>query len=332
MWQARLNQDPLPWLLETTNPAVRYFTLSQLLDRPAQAPEVMAARAAINTSHPVKAMLDAQHPEGYWFKPGPGYSPKYRSTVWQLIFLDQLGADGSDARIRAGVEYVLTHTQTVNGGFGCSGALAAPPPDSSVLHCLHGNLLRAMLGFGHGADERVQRAIEWQARAVTGERFDGFHPSGTSGKEFACAINNGLPCAWGAIKALRALARVPADAQSRQVKKAIRIGVDFLLRHDPVKADYPAGYGRISAGWFKLGFPSGYVADMLQNLEVLCELGHGRDNRLQPAIEWLLAKQDAHGRWKNQNAYTGKWAGVETQGAVSKWVTLRACRVLKAAS
>ena len=85
--------------------------------------------------------------------------------------------------------------------------------------------------------------------------------------------------------------------------------------------------------WWKLGFPSGYVADMLQNVEVLIELGHARDKRLKPAIEWLIAQQDAHGRWKNQYAYSGKlWANIEPQGGVSKWVTLRACRVLKSNS
>ena len=58
------------------------------------------------------------------------------------------------------------------------------------------------------------------------------------------------------------------------------------------------GYGntRPSSSWFKLGFPSGYVADVLQNVETLCELGVAGDPRLQPAIRWLLSKQDASGR------------------------------------
>ena len=74
------------------------------------------------------------------------------------------------------------------------------------------------------------------------------------------------------------------------------------------------------------------MADVLQNLEILAELGHAHDRRLKPAIEGLLSKQDAAGRWKNQYAYSGKlWADLEPQGSVSKWVTLRACRILKAA-
>jgi hypothetical protein len=332
-WRMRLNHDPLPWLLEPNNPAVRYFALVELLDRPLSDPAVLHTKAAINESRPIKQILAAQHPDGYWSKPGSGYSPKYQGTIWQVIFLDQLGADGSDPRVQAACEYVLTHSQSENGGFGISGRADGVPTKSSVAHCLNGNLLRSLLNFGFGADVRVRHAIEWQARAITGDGFHGYYKSGTTGPGFACAANNALPCAWGAIKALRGLARVPADAQSRLVQKAIRVGVQFLLSCDPSKADYPAGYERVSSSWFKLGFPSGYVADVLQNLEVLSELGYGRAKRLHTAIAWLLSKQDAQGRWKNQYAYSGKmWADVEAQGAESKWVTLRACRVLKAAS
>ncbi len=331
-WLDLLNDDPLPWLLEADNPSVRYYALTDLLDRPTDDPDVVSAKAAINASRPVKAILDAMYPQGYWVKLGPGYSPKYRATVWSVIFLDQLGANESDPRVRAACEYVLSHTQAPNGGFGAnSNVNATHSPNSVVIHCLNGNLLRALLGFGLGDDERVQRAIEWQARSIMGEGFEGQFNSATPGPGFACGANYGQPCAWGAIKALRGLASIPKSKRTPLVKKAIKVGVEFLLSRDPAKADYPAGDGHINSSWFKLGFPSGYVADVLQNLEVLVELGQGQDKRLKPAIEWLLSKQDKNGRWKNQYSYSGKmWADVEPQGSVSKWVTLRACRVLKA--
>jgi DNA polymerase III delta' subunit len=303
-WLGLLNADPISWLLESDNASVRYFALTDLLDRPSNDRNVMAAQAAINVNQPVKTILDAMHPEGYWVKPGRGYSPKYRSTVWQVIFLDQLGADASDPRIHTACEYIFEHTQTSNGGFGCSGSeTPMPPPNSSVLHCLNGNLLRALLGFGYTNDERIAEAIDWQARSITGDRFDQYYKSSTTGPGFACAINYGKPCAWGAIKALRALARVPDKSRTAQVKKAIHLGVEFLLSRDPSRANYPAGGNRISPSWFKLGFPSGYVADVLQNLEVLAQLGYARDKRLQHAIEWLISKQDAQGRWKNQYSH-----------------------------
>ena len=88
----------------------------------------------------------------------------------------------------------------------------------------------------------------------------------------------------------------------------------------------------MSSSWFKLGFPSGYVADVLQNLEVLGELGRARDPRLAHATEWLLSQQDDHGRWPNRYPYSGKlWADVDRRGEASKWVTLRACVFLRRA-
>jgi hypothetical protein len=329
-----LNGNPLPWLLEEEDPAVRHMALRCLLRRPESDPEVRSALAAAMRADPIASILAAQHPEGYWVKPGPGYSPKYRGTVWQLIFLEQLGADPHDGRVQAACRYVLAHTQTEQGGLGLSGRQQAEPPaPSDTYHCLNGNLLRALLGFGWLDDGRVRRAVDWQARAITGEGFARYYRSGTSGPGFRCAINEGLPCAWGAIKALHALARIPTDRREPHVKRAIEQGVDFLLSHDPALADYPMGWGntRPSRSWFKPGFPLGYVADVLQNLEVLCELGYARDERLRPACEWLLAKQDGQGRWRNENAYNGKtWADFEPQGAPGKWVTLRACRVLAA--
>jgi hypothetical protein len=328
-WQAALNADPLDWLLAEDTPAVRHLALRELCDRPADDPQVRRAQAAAMATDPIRAILVAQHPEGWWVKPGAGYSPKYRATAWQVIFLDQLGADPDDPGVRAGCDYLLEHTTTISGGFGSGSAIGRPPP-SRVLHCLNGNLIRALSGLGRRDDPRVRAAIDWQARAITGGVR--YHRSGTSGPGFCCGANDGLPCAWGAIKALGGLARVPAGRRDAAVTEAIDTGVAFLLSRDPAIADYPMGYGNTApnGAWFKLGFPSGYVADVLQNLEVLAELGHGQDPRLRRAIDWILARQDAGGRWRNDYAYHGRtWVDFEHRAGPSKWVTLRVCRLLK---
>jgi hypothetical protein len=335
-WTSRLGADPLPWLLEEETPAVRATALRYLLDRPESDPDYLAARAAAMSSGPIAAILAAQHPEGYWVKPGPGYAPKYAGTVWQLIFLDQMGADPADWRVRAACEYVLAHCPTSNGGLGCSGShLLTPPPPSAVIHCLSGNLLRALIGFGWLTDPRVQRAVEWQARSVTGDGFDRYYASGTSGPGFCCAANDKRPCAWGAIKAVLGLAAIPEAKRGPEVGEALRLGGEFLLGRDPAVADYPfpSYASKPNGSWFKLGFPSAYVTDVLQNLEALCALGYGRDARLRNALDWLLTKQVAPGRWANTYAYNGKTTvDIEKQGQMSKWVTLRACTVLRAAT
>ena len=333
-WQGLLNADPVPWLLDDSTPAVRAATLRRLLDRPASDPDVRAATREAMATDPIAAILAAQHPEGWWVKPGPGYAPKYTGTVWQLVFLDQLGADPADERIQRACEYVLSHAQTTDGGFGASGTNGGPPPPSRVIHCLNGNLVRALLGFGRVDDPRVHAAVDWAARSVTGEGVDRYYRSGTSGPGFACAANDGKPCAWGAVKELLGLARVPPQRRTPLVRRAIDEGVAFLLSRDPAVADYPMPDRdtKPSGSWFRLGFPSGYVTDVLQNLEALAELGHAADPRLRHALDWLCAQQDAQGRWLNRYSYHGKTTvDLERQGAPSTWVTLRACTVLKAA-
>lgn len=117
------------------------------------------------------------------------------------------------------------------------------------------------------------------------------------------------------------------------MERAIQQGAAFLLSSDPATAAYPAGWGNTqpSLAWFKLRFPIGYVSDILQNLTVLCELGFAQDTRLAGAVARLLSRQEPSGRWRNEAASNGKtWVDIDRQGQPSKWVTLRACTVLKA--
>jgi hypothetical protein len=335
-WYEQVKGDPLPWLLETdqANPGVRYFTLVELLDRPQDDPDVVAARRAAMTTGPIPTILDAQATAGFWVKPGPGYLPKYTGTVWQIIFLAQLGADGQDGRVRAGCNYVLDHTREPGGAF----SMDARP--TGRIHCLQGNLAAALIALGWLGDPRLESALDRLARSVTGEGLapaedrqapNRYYRSGNSGPGFACSANGHLPCAWGAVKAMLGLARVPSDRRTRSIENAIEHGLDFLLSHDPAVADYPMGYStKPSQSWFRFGYPIGYVTDVLQNLEVLTALGVGADPRLRPAVDLVLGQADASGRWALRYTYNGKmWADVERKREPSKWVTLRALRVLK---
>ena len=77
-------------------------------------------------------------------------------------------------------------------------------------------------------------------------------------------------------------------------------------------------------------YPLGYVTDVLLNLEVLTETGYGSDPRLNEAVDLVLSKQDNQGRWKMEYSYNGMmWHDIEKKGKSSKWVTLRALRMLK---
>jgi hypothetical protein len=319
----------IDWLLEEDddNPGVRYFALRDLLDLPQDSRKVRQARKAIMQRGPVPVILNAQSPDGTWVKKGSGYSPKYRGTVWQILFLAELGAEPADVRVRKGCEALLRGGLASNGGFS---AYAGTPP-SGALHCLNGNMVYALQRLGLGDDPRVRKALDWQVGAILGEEDVKFYKSGTSGPVFACGVNLGQPCGWGAAKAMNAVLEVPPRNRTRRMKRALQIGADFLLSRDPADADYPYT-DRVSSTWFKPGFPLSYWSDVLEVTWILVRMGYAQDRRLRRAFDWILGKRDDQGRWKLGNSLNGKmWTDIERRGKPSKWVTLRALRVLKRA-
>jgi hypothetical protein len=327
--------DPLSWLLEhdDLNPGPRYFALRELLHRPEEDPEVRAAQEAVMSSGPVPVILQNQDPGGFWVKPGANYGPKYTGTLWSIIFLAQLGADGRHEQVRTGGEYVFSHYPAPEGGLSGDGRR------SFLIHCLQGNLVAALIDLGWLGDERLERGIDWLARSITGEGIAlhtekgapvRFLRSGNSGPDFLCSANDHMPCAWGAVKALLGLSKIPVEKRTPAVQRAIDAGVEFLLSRDPAAADYPMGTAeKPSLSWFRFGYPLGYVTDVLQNLEVLTALGYGADPRLQNGIDLLLRMQGNDGRFLMKYSYNGKtWVDIEEKNKPSKWVTLRALRVL----
>jgi hypothetical protein len=332
-WQDQLNGDPIPWLLEAGSPGARYLALRDILDTPAGAPELHAARQAAHAEGPIAAILEAMDPAGFWSRPGPGYNPKYRSTVWALILLAQLGASSAqDGRVAQACAYLLDHALTPGGQFSLSGA------PSGTVDCLQGNLCAALLDLGFD-DPRLEAAFEWMARTVTGEGVASMEDrqaevryyAAKYGPLFACGANDKLPCAWGGVKVMLAFSKWPLARRTPLVQRAIQQGVDFLLGTDPARAEYPSGYAAQPSGnWWKFGFPVFYVTDLLQNVEALVSLGYGADPRLAEALKIIRQKQDAQGRWALEYDYTGKtWVDLGIKKAPNKWVTLRALRVLK---
>ena len=329
--------DPvLDWLLEETDPGVRFLAMRDLLDVEADNPALHAARRETLHKSPVMDILEAQEPEGYWVEAGPGYLPKYRSTLWQVIYLGQFGADGNDERIKAAGNYVLASARSPHGGFSMNGAR------SGMIHCLQGNLCSSLIELSFKGDPRLQEALEWLARSILGEGIATsseknasvrYLRSGNSGPNFLCSANGHKPCAWGAIPAVEALSKVPQELRTPVIDSALQAGIEFLLSHDPAAADYPMGWSdKPNRSWFKFGYPLGYICDVLRNVEVLCALGLGKDPRLQNALEMILSKRDSLGRWNLEYSYNGKmWCDLETKGQPSKWVTLRARRALRRA-
>ncbi len=335
-WQDQLEGDSLSWALEPETPEVRYLALRDLLDHPHADPELHAARQAAHERGPIATVLHEMDPAGYWVQPGAGYNPKYRSTVWSIILLAQLGASvAEDQRIAQACAYLMDHALAQGGQFSTSGA------PSGTVDCLQGNLCWALLELGY-EDPRLDKSFDWMARSVTGEDIAPSHDrqatlryyASKCGPNFACGSNNKLPCAWGAVKVMLALGKLPRERRTPVIERAIQQGVDFLFSVDPADATYPTGWGaRPSGNWWKFGFPVFYVTDLLQLAEALAVLGYGQDPRLSRTLSLIRDKQDAQGRWPLEYDYAGKtWVDFRAKKQPNKWVTLRALRVLKTAA
>ena len=208
---------------------------------------------------------------------------------------------------------VRSHAQTKDGAFSANGT------PSAAIH-LWGNVVRALLDLGVGADERLDRAVDRLARSVTGDGYASYFKSGLQGPEFVCAANYG-PCGWGVAPCGRAGA-VPAEDARRQSSGASG-PASILLSYDIARRlSYQE---RVNSSWFKFGYPLGYVTDVLLNLEALTG-----------PVWWTTRDWTAPSRWccqagrpgalEAQYGYHGKmWIDVEQKGQPSKWVCCGRC-------
>ena len=319
-----LPDNLLDWLLEEANPSARYLALTEMLERPPDDAEVMTARQAIPGADPARSILDAQFPAstsasgpgGYWVKPDVGYSPKYRATVWQVLFLAQLGAPPVEPVQRA-CEYVLNHSRRTSDQQGHpDGRFVAGSRPQNAIDCLNGNLLWALSRLGYADDPRAVQAREATAQVILR-------------RGFACHYNGQLPCAWGDVKALRAFLDLPEERRSAAVAGAIQRGIEFLLSVPLLEASYPTRT-QASHDWFKLSFPLDYRADLAEAITVLGQAGYGDLPSVRAGVEWLLARQGAAGRWALERVPGKMWASFGRVGQPNKWVTLRALCALKA--
>jgi len=154
-------KSPLDWLLEPDDVGVRYLALRDLVE--AANKELNAAKKEAHTGGPIAEVLSKMDQEGFWVKPGAGYSPMYTGTLWAVTLLAQLGADiNMDKRIAKACDHVLDHSLTQYGQFTANGS------PSGTLDCLQGNLCYSLLDLGC-IDERLDKAYEYMARSVTGE-------------------------------------------------------------------------------------------------------------------------------------------------------------------
>jgi hypothetical protein len=298
-WFDALCGDPLPWLVEPENPSVRYWTLTDILDRPADDADVQEARAGIAQSPLVQELFASQHPDGHW---GDDETKPYaaRGAVGALGMLFMLGVE-SDERTAVGCDSLLRFCQHESGGFSLTKTRR-----SGIFPCTTGEHLPILVYFGLGDDPRVQRAFAFVVEDMSTE------------DALDCGRYSHQDCLWGAIASLNGLAVLPDHLRSLQSEQVVRRLADALLDAD---YDFAGEHKR----WLTFGVPR--VWDLRSALRALAAHGYGRDSRFTPLLDLFLARQNEEGQWLC-GSVSRTWP-LEKRNRPSKWVTLDALRLLK---
>lgn len=328
-WRSVLKGDVVPWLLEEENPSVRYFTLKEILDKKENNKDVRKARSEIMISGVVPKILAKQKPGGNWEEPHRFYTAKYKGSVWQLLILAELGADGNDPKIKKACEFILQNSFAIeNGGFSIDASKnKGGGLPRRVIPCLTGNMLFSLIRMGYIDDERVMQGIDWITKY---QQFNDGVESLPKGLPFAThpACWGNHSCHMGVVKALKCLAEIPKAKRSRSVKNTIEAGAEFMLIHHIHRRSHNLNRDS-KAGWRKFRFPQMYQTDILEIVGILAKLNYN-DERMQEAIDIVLEKQDRNGKWKLENTFNGKYqVNIERKDKPSKWITLKALSVLK---
>jgi hypothetical protein len=290
---------PVDWLLEQGGPWVRGWTLSDLLGRPADDPDVVAAQQATR-DHPLIQVLLAD--VNAW----PGKPLKRHNDaahpLHQLAALADFGLTAADpplpdviARILASQspEGAFTVEMQVHERFGGDGQTHA-----AWMLCDAPTTLYALLALGVERDHpAIRRALDhltglvrdngWPCAAA--ETYTGFRGPGR--KED--------PCPYASLIALKAISRIPDLRDS----PAARAGVESLLNHWAIQKERKLYLFGIGTDFRKPKYPLIWY-DILHVVDVLSRFPVVRgDARFDAMLGELMAQADADGRFTARSMY-----------------------------
>ena len=328
-WKSFLKKDVIDWLLEKENPSIRFYALAEILEKKLDDSEVKEAKEQIMKTGVITKILSKQNPKGYWGIPEDFYiRSKYKGTVWSLILLAELGANGADKRVKNACEFILNNSQNAkSGGFSYARASTGGGVASKIIPCLTGNMVWFLIRFGYIDDLRVQNGIKW---IINYQRFDDGEQNLPDNWPYKKYINcfGKHSCHMGVVKSLKALAEIPENKRDKEINNKISLDVEYILVHHIYKKSH--NLSKVSMpSWLQLGFPHMYQCDILEILDILTKLGYN-DKRMQDAIDIVISKQNNDGKWILERTFNGRFqVDIEKKDKPSKWITLNALRVLK---
>jgi hypothetical protein len=322
-------KDPaVNWLLDSGDPSIRYLTLTEVLDRPEDSKEVLAAKKQIPNGPVVTTLLSGQRADG-----GFGVHPyqKWTGAHWRLVSLVELGIPPGFRPAAKATDLILKWL------LGEAHLSNVPKINGRYRRCAsqEGNALAVCSRLGLAKDPRVVKLagslVEWQWP-------DGGWNCDRRPEADHSSVNESLSTLWGLVEFQRATG-------DRDYLKPIERASEFFLQHHLFRSDHTGEI--IHPSMVKLHYPLYWHCDILQELLILSRVGKLVDPRTKEALDIVEKKRDSNGLWHANDYYwnvrrkplTKTKLLVSNTKEVVDWgrkgpnrmITLNALRTLKAA-
>lgn len=310
------------WLLDPgqSDPSIRWQVMRDLLDAPES--EWQAERARVETEGWGERLLGFEDEDGQWA--GGAHFPSdfvwggdergqpWTSTSHSLSQLREFGFDPSTARARRMVELIGENARWEHDN--------QRYWEGEVEPCINGQLVANGVYFGVDMSPVVERLV--------GERLeDGGWNCETENGSVRSSFDTTIDVLEGLLEFERVTGGTP---ESREARLA---GEEYLLKRSLFR--------RLSTGepaderYLNFLHPNRWHYDVLRALDYFrgtSELtGVAPDPRLAEAIDHVRSRRLENGTWPlDWNPVGRTWFDVdEGNGKPSRWITLRAMRVLK---
>jgi hypothetical protein len=311
---AKPDASVIEWLLDS-DPSIRWQVLRDLTD--ASTEEVAAERARVATEGWGAQLLGLQDVDGRWG--GAAWNRGWNSTMHALMLLRDFGLDPMCKQARCAAR--LVRDRVTWKGCGPQECGDNPFFAGELEPCINGQVAAVGAYFGQDVRSVIDRLLAeqlpdggWNCEAAKGSMRSSFNTT---------------------ICVLEALLEYELRVgSSREVTKARLRAQDYLLDRrlfrrqstgEIIERDRKGG-----VSWMSFAFPTWWHYDVLCGLDYLRRARVTPDERLTDAIKLVASKCNADGHWPLETWHSGVMPIEmgEDEGQSSRWITLRALRVL----
>ena len=296
----------MEWLFDS-DPAIRWQVLRDLTD--ASSEEVASERARVAHEGWGAQLLAAQGDDGQWS--GGAYFPEWTSTTPTLQLLRQFGVDPAADEVRRAIARVRANSRWEHEN--------EPYFEGEVEPCINGQAVAIGAYFGEDVRGIVNRLLTEQ---MEDDGWNCEQERGSTRGSFDTTIN--------VLEGLLEFER--STGGDAEVAAARRQGEEYLLRRKLFRRLSTGGaIAPNTSDWLQFSFPNGWHYDILRGLDYLREAGVVPDERIAETIGVVESKRGADGRWLLERAHHDELLVDlgEREGEPSRWITLRALRILR---